>query len=387
MSSSGPITVQAEQGGVEVVERLASEWQKLCDEDVVGDPRYRPEWVAAYLSAFAPTAKILVITARADGHLKAVLPLIWQRSFFNGLPVKKLSTRVRMTTTRFDLVHSTGPESNVITAAVWRCLRDVRGWQMIELGDVHPESPLSQVIVHVQSERYPTASIPMLPSPYVPIPPFDAAKPFRAEPRSQGQRTKLRKVLRSLETPPGRLQLSRIEKFDRDALERFYKLEASGWKGKEGSAILCVPESRQYHDQISEAASRLGYFSLYELYLDGQHVAGHLGFTYRGGYFAPKGAYDESYRQYDVGHINVHYIMKDCAQRGLQVFEFLGGNESWKMLWTSHVRKRQIVFIFRRNPFGHLLCAMDSRIKPAVKSLAARIRARRGSAEQAESES
>jgi CelD/BcsL family acetyltransferase involved in cellulose biosynthesis len=214
------------------------------------------------------------------------------------------------------------------------------------------------------------------PSPYLALPSYDPKKSFTVEPRSQGQRTKLRKVNRQLETPAGRLHLVRFDEADRDALQRFYNLEASGWKGREKSAILCVPAVRQFYDQLTEAAGRFGYFTLYELYLDGQHVAGTLGFTYRGRFFTPRGAHHEGFREYAVGHLVIQHVIQDCVKRGLRAFEFLGVPDDWKKLWTSDAREHPTYCVFQRNVASYLLHAVQFRIKPAARSLAAGARAR-----------
>ena len=371
MNANGSMRADIEQGGVEVVERLAPEWRALCDEDANDDPRYRPEWVTAYLSAFTPKAKILVITARADGQLKAILPLIWEKDSFSGLPVTKLSTLPKITATRFDLVQTKGPDRAAACAAVWERLKSVPGWQMLELGGAFADSPLCDLFVRAHADGYKTAILPMLPSPYLTLPAYDPKKPFTVEPRSQGQRTKLRKVNRELETPTGRLRLVRFDEADRDALQRFYELEASGWKGKQGSAILSLPTTRQFYQQLTDAASRLGYFTLYELYLDGQHVAGTLGFTYRGRFFTPKGAHHEGFREHAVGHLIIQHVIQDCVKRGLRAFEFLGVPDDWKKLWTSDVREHPTCCVFQRSIASYLLHAVQFRIKPAARSFAA----------------
>ncbi|HZD95067.1 MAG TPA: hypothetical protein VE133_12480, partial [Candidatus Sulfotelmatobacter sp.] len=73
MKTSGEnLAVRIQSGGVELFEGLATEWRRLCDES--GDEIfYRPEWAQAYLNAFAPQAKIIVISAWAGNHLQAVL--------------------------------------------------------------------------------------------------------------------------------------------------------------------------------------------------------------------------------------------------------------------------------------------------------------------------
>jgi CelD/BcsL family acetyltransferase involved in cellulose biosynthesis len=368
--NSGQIQVQAEQGGAEIIERLAPEWRELCEEESNDDPAYRPEWIEAYLSAYAPKATALVVAARVGGRLKAVLPMVWDRIRLRGLPVKGLTTLPRFTTTRLDLVQSAGPEGEAAGTAVWEHLRGLPGWQILQLGGVQPATPLEKLVCRAQADGYATGSLDMSPDPYVPIP-SNGSNSARVEPRSKGQRAVVRKLMRELGTP-GRLQLVRIEGADPEALQRFYKLESSGWKGREKSAILFVPEAQQFFSRIADAAGRFGYLTLYELYLDGHHVAGHFGLTYRGRYFSPKGAIDEKYAEYSPGHLITQLILQDCAQRGISAFDFLGGAADWKMLWTSHVRERRIWFIFRRGVVGHLLHTMEFWAKPAVKKLLGR---------------
>src|SRR5438445_1696284 len=81
---------EVQTGGVELIDALAEEWRELCEEEPNDQPFCRPEWVCAYLRAFAPRAKLVLITARVDGRLRAVLSLIEERGFLCGLPVRKL---------------------------------------------------------------------------------------------------------------------------------------------------------------------------------------------------------------------------------------------------------------------------------------------------------
>src|SRR5579871_5600171 len=82
-------TVSVLRGGLEVVDHLAEEWRSLCAHAVNDEPFYRPEWIRAHLRAFVPDAKVLIITARIDGRLCLVLPLLEERQMFSGFPVRK----------------------------------------------------------------------------------------------------------------------------------------------------------------------------------------------------------------------------------------------------------------------------------------------------------
>lgn len=67
---------KALSGGVEMIEPIAEEWRALCAEGPCDQPFFRPEWIAAYARAFAPEKKLLLVTARVGGRLRAVLSLV-----------------------------------------------------------------------------------------------------------------------------------------------------------------------------------------------------------------------------------------------------------------------------------------------------------------------
>jgi CelD/BcsL family acetyltransferase involved in cellulose biosynthesis len=89
-AGSTSMVVAAHRGGVEVVEHLADEWRDLCKEAVDDQPFYRPEWIAAHIRAFAPQAKVVLLTVRSEGKLLFVLPLVQEWSVFAGVPLRKL---------------------------------------------------------------------------------------------------------------------------------------------------------------------------------------------------------------------------------------------------------------------------------------------------------
>jgi hypothetical protein len=91
------------------------------------------------------------------------------------------------------------------------------------------------------------------------------------------ERSNLRREERELKAL-GQLRLRGVERSDPDELERFYRLEASGRKGRERSAILCDRRSVQFFSEVAREAARLN-FSLNMLELDGKLLAARFGLT------------------------------------------------------------------------------------------------------------
>ena len=185
-------------------------------------------------------------------------------------------------------------------------------------------------------------------------------------PRSASLSRTLRQVKRRLGAI-GSLRLIRIERADAVTLQRLYALEASGWKGREGSAIVSSPESQQFFDEIAQQGERFGYLCLYLLELNGQLVAAHFGLCYRGKYFSPKIAFDEGHKDWIGGHLIVSQILPDCVERGITEYDITGSADDWKMRWTSETRPARMLLVFQKNCYGKLLHALQFWGKPLIK--------------------
>ncbi|MGZ4871420.1 MAG: GNAT family N-acetyltransferase, partial [Candidatus Angelobacter sp.] len=157
------------------------------------------------------------------------------------------------------------------------------------------------------------------------------------------------------------------------ALEKFYALEASGWKGVEGTAIKCDPRTRQFYDAVAQAAARDGYLSLDFLELNGKPIAGHFAFNLRGRYFLAKAGYDENFRRHGPGQLLVNEILGQTPQRGLREFDFVGPATWDESRWASARRTSYRVFIYRKNWYGALLHAVRISARDAVRSLLGRL--------------
>lgn len=358
--------VEVHRGGVEVVERLADAWRTLCDEAVDDQPFYRPEWIAAHIRAFTPQARVLLLTVSFEGKLRFVLPLLQEWSVFSGVPLRKLRGPVNSHSCRFDAVRQSGPDGDAAVVAAWNYLKDLPGWDLLELSDVLEGGTISALALAASNSGNHTAQVPQRHNPYVPIPSDPAG--LQKLPLNKKLRSQLRSIRRELEKK-GQLKLQRVCDADRAVLDGFYELESAGWKGTEGSAIACNPRIRQFYDEISLAAQRFGYLCIYSLELNGELLASHLGLAHRGRYFSPKIAYNEKFPQYAPGHLIVSEILQDCAARGISEYDITGVDDDWKMKWASGSRARFMYLIFRRGLAGSLAHALRFGLRPAIKRL------------------
>jgi CelD/BcsL family acetyltransferase involved in cellulose biosynthesis len=96
----------------------------------------------------------------------------------------------------------------------------------------------------------------------------------------------------------------------RRGLDEFMRLEASGWKGRERTALGSNDDSREFFLRIGAEALAQGRFRLVALELSGVTVAMNCYFVAGNGAFGFKMAYDESYAKYSPGLLLLHFAMQ-----------------------------------------------------------------------------
>jgi CelD/BcsL family acetyltransferase involved in cellulose biosynthesis len=317
----------------------------------------------AYLAAFGPRARVLLVTARIAGRLRAVLPLVEERRSLAGVPIRVLRGAANVHSGRFDLVRGPGIEGDAATAAVWRFLKADSRWDAMRFEYVPSDAALEPLLAAAAREGFHTEREEVWRTPYIALGGGAGTECRWLEGTDAKFRANLRRRLRKLSSR-GSVTLRRVDQADPAVLQRIYDVERSGWKGREGSAIASNGNTRQFYDEIAREAARFGYLSLYLLELDGRAVAVHFGLAHRGRYFLPKPAYDESYREYSPGQLLMQAILTDCVERGQHEVDFLGPMTEWKAEWTSQVRVHSSRHVFRQR-WGRALHTAMRRVNRA----------------------
>lgn len=83
--------------------------------------------------------------------------------------------------------------------------------------------------------------------------------------------------------------------------EEFMQLEASGWKGRAGSAVACRPVDRRFVTEVFAEAFRRGRLHITGLNLNGRPLTRHCMLAAGEGGFCFKIAYDETYEKCSPG--------------------------------------------------------------------------------------
>jgi CelD/BcsL family acetyltransferase involved in cellulose biosynthesis len=365
---------------VEVVDRsgflaLEREWNELV-VTTQDEPFFRHEFLRIWMTHFTPDAKLEVLTARdRTGKLAAVFPLMKTRGFVCGLPARMGASTGNSHSCRFDLVAENGRAAG---RTFFAHLAADKTWDMIRIADV-PEGGNAWHLYRAAEEAgYPVGTWESQASPYLPLP---SSYEALLKPMSSSFRANLRRRRRRLEAM-GTVTVERVTGGpDLQArLEEGLAIEQSGWKGKEGTAILQDKTTHGFYSELAHTAAARNYLSLFFLKLNGKSIAFHYGFTYGGIYYMPKLGYDETLKECSPGLVLLEEIMKDCIARGLKGYDFLGLAGDWKTKWSGQLRRHNWLYIFRDTPFGQALRAITFTLLPAAKQVLRSWRGNHGSA-------
>ena len=391
---TAPLTVELVEGR-EGFNALEKDWNAALSRGPRDEPMLRHEWVRAWIENFAPGTSLRTIVVRAGRELQAALPLVEieeRNADTCFLPLTTWTTPHNDHSQRGGfLLGARGVEALPL---VWEKLAGMPGWDRLRLRDLPHGAPEWKLRDLAESAGFPCGLWTSLRSPYLVLPPIeppvaavDAKKPNRkpapgryetVESRVDAKfRQNLRRRRRRL-SEQGEVKYALLDGKDAReldcALADFFVIEASGWKGRGGTAIAQRPELVGFYTQVARDAARRGALALGFLELSGRRIAAHFSIVHGRGHYLLKLGYDESFHEFSPGQQLTSEMIRDTCQRGLVEFDFLGPCMEWKLDWEPALRTHTWLTIFRPTRKGRLVYEARYTAWPLARAVAGQLR-------------
>jgi CelD/BcsL family acetyltransferase involved in cellulose biosynthesis len=382
--------------GRDAFNALEREWNSALARGPRDEPMLRHEWIKAWIDNFAPGALLRTFVVREGKELHAAVPLVEtvERSADTCyVPMTTWAAPQNDHSQRGGaLVGRRGREALKL---VWSELSGAEGWDRLRLRDLPHGAPEWMLRDLAEADGFPCALWTSLRSPYLVLPPQPTA-PAKKQKGAAGDsryeaieanvdakfRQNLRRRRRRLaEQGEVRYVLESgkdAAKLD-EALADFFTIEASGWKGRGGTAIAQRPELVGFYTQIARDAARRGALALGFLQLQGRPIAAHLSIVHGPRHYLLKLGYDESLREFSPGQQLTSEAIRDACERGLAEFDFLGPEMDWKRDWEPALRTHTWLTIFRPTKKARLVYGARYTAWPIARSLFESWRCREGS--------
>lgn len=160
-------------------------------------------------------------------------------------------------------------------------------------------------------------------------------------------------------------------------LSTIYDIEASGWKGRQGSAIKQNPATLKFYDACVRAWAEKGALRLFLLSLKDEIIAFQLDVLHVGVLTQLKIGYLEKYAKHSPGQVLQLQILRWAFENPeVKIYDMLGGGGKaleTKLKWATGAEQLYTVRVFRKTPGGWLAWArfvIAPRVKRALYRLA-----------------
>jgi CelD/BcsL family acetyltransferase involved in cellulose biosynthesis len=339
-------------------EALAGEWDALAAADSV--PFDLHCWYATWWRAFGAGQELAICAARRDGALVGVFPLCRTG---NG----ELKAMANTHTPLFRPLASDEEARAAIVAAAMENGSD------LELTCL-PEGDAS--VARLREGARAAAKTPLIEPSYT-SPTVDTSGDFDAwrelsKPRWGAPLERFRRKMGrdheaelEIVEPPRELEAELVDG---------YRVEASGWKGEAGTAILSSPRTEAFYTEIARVFDAREELRFSRIVLDGETAAFDFTLLHGGRLYLLKTGYDERFRRLAPGLVMRLSVIERCFETGARSHELLGDESGWKSKFATGSRSYVTLHAYRRNPVGLARYAYRGRIRPRLKDAYRRLR-------------
>ncbi len=328
------------------LEELGPAWDALAAP--AGSPMQHFAWAKAFAEGFGLEYELKVLALGAGSDVSAIAPLATRRDGLARLELVGVDSLGEPA----DFVYRDSDALDRLAAAVANLSMPML------LGRITADSPTADAL-----RRYRRRTIfysrDAAPYPWIPLDEGwkDPEQKFSSDRRSDLRRARRRAEqlgeVTSQVVSPRREELPPL-------LEEVFRVEAAGWKGREGTA-LATDESRQrFFRSFAEAAADAGILRLAFLRIGGRAAAVQLAAECGGRFWLLKVGYDEEFKRSSPGTLVMLETVRHAADRGLESYELLGTVEPWTRAWTDQARDCVALRAYPARPSGLAAAALDA---------------------------
>ena len=133
------------------------------------------------------------------------------------------------------------------------------------------------------------------------------------------------------------------------ALQRFLALHEPRWAELGGSDFSGHAALRAFHQELVQQLAQAGLLRFEELWLEGQCVASIYGLDDGRQFYYYNSGYDLAWKHVSPGMVLLGLSIEAACARGIRLYDFLRGDESYKFDWANTTRATVRVTRARRS--------------------------------------
>ncbi|MCL6473097.1 MAG: GNAT family N-acetyltransferase [Firmicutes bacterium] len=129
-------------------------------------------------------------------------------------------------------------------------------------------------------------------------------------------------------------RLSSGKDVERD-MELFFKLHQKRFINKKKPGAYLSPKFRKFHTDLATELEKQGWLRLYIMEIDGRAIAAIYGFAFGDSFYYYLGGFEPDWGNVSVSTVLIGRAIEDSIAEGLHNFNFLRGDEPYKLKWRA----------------------------------------------------
>lgn len=280
-------------------------------------------WVAAY--GGEDNIRPYFIFAELNNSIRIIFPLVSVRSCWKQAYIIKIRPIGEREFDYHDPILLSKSKYFLIPDEFWDALsRKLGNKTIFNFDSLHIPRVRKNLLAGVMAGRQLTDK-----SPFVRLEKYDSPDSFLAS-RKKSLRVDVKRQIKRLSTQ-GEVAFRVYDDVD-ETLEWLPDLEAAREKKYPGSNL----KSGYLYHLIKEGLGSNIHCSA--ILLDGEAISWHVGFYDEQNYYWYIPVYNSDFQNYSPGKIHIYYAIGWAIEQKIPVFDFLRGDESYKMGWTNGER-------------------------------------------------
>ena len=163
------------------------------------------------------------------------------------------------------------------------------------------------------------------------------------------------------------VEIKRGADANEDFVQDFLSIEASGWKGRNGTAIANDPDTTAFYTALVRSFASQGRLEWHVLRVQGRVVAASMGIRCGASLMIPKIGFDENYAAGAPGRILTGELIENGFSRSDLVEINYMSDEPWQRYWRMHQDDYVDLYLARDGLLPYLLHGAFIQAKIALK--------------------
>jgi CelD/BcsL family acetyltransferase involved in cellulose biosynthesis len=335
----------------EALPRFGAAWSGLLATSGL-NPSLSPEWIDLSVKAHGVDAgAALWVGAQAD-RIEAVVPVFERRLPVLGVSLRALEVASNLTAYHADLI-APGCEPGT---AEW-LLEGSRQWDVFVFRSAVSTSPTLAALRSAADKLGLFAvELPGHRSPYLPV--SQSWTDFLATKSSNFRYNLQRKRKKFLKTSGARIEWVGPEHDLDSLLKQVLEIEAASWKAEQGVAISQSEAESRYYRNLLALLVRRGNLEMNLLWIGDEPVAYTLCCRANGWMGLLKTSFKSQHGATAAGTCSLNETLARAFELGVREYDFLGGEDAYKLEWSPVVRQHVDFMCFGRTLRGRAIATL-----------------------------